>query len=375
MRTTMYLLSRITTVHIALTLLPLLLVSAGFDARVPRPVLFTIKNLGTFGGSTRASGLNDRGQVAGYSFGTPSQAHAFRYTEGIGLLDLSRIANNPNTYGAGINKSGQVSGSIDRSAGAGGYHAYRFTDGVGLVDLGSLPGYRFSYGGPINKSGQVAGTAYGHDPDMSRAYRYTDGTGMEDLGSLVPGRSSFVEGMNNAGHVVGTAEVLTTPPGYEWNPGHAFLYRSRRGMQDLNKMIDTSLDWELRRASAISDEGQIVGFGEHKGVGVRAYRFHNGKVKDLGTFPGGGISYALGINNRGDVVGAAYLDASGAGNFRAMLYTDARGIQNLNDLIDPSLGWVLRKAVAINNRGQIAGWGELKGEERAFLLTPNKSFQ
>jgi len=36
---------------------------------------------------------------------------------------------------------------------------------------------------------------------------------------------------------------------------------------------------------------------------------------------------------------------------------------------------VLRKAVAINNRGQIAGWGELKGEERAFLLTPNKSFQ
>jgi len=142
-------------------------------------------------------------------------------------------------------------------------------------------------------------------------------------------------------------------------------------MQDLNDLIDPSLGWELRNANAINDKGQIVGFGEHRGFGLHAFRYSGGKVEDLGTFPGGGISYAIGINSRGDVVGAAYLDASGAGNFQAMLYTDAHGIQNLNDLIDPSLGWKLAQATAINDRGQIAGWGFLKGNPnpRAFRLT------
>jgi probable HAF family extracellular repeat protein len=45
-------------------------------------------------------------------------------------------------------------------------------------------------------------------------------------------------------------------------------------------------------------------------------------------------------------------------------------MQNLNDLIDPASGWVLREATGINERGQIVGWAELNGHEHAFRLTP-----
>jgi len=71
---------------------------------------------------------------------------------------------------------------VDRSGGGGGYHVFRYTDGVGLVDLGSLPGYKFSYDGAINERGQVVGYAYGEPAVVPRAFRFTDGVGMQDLG-------------------------------------------------------------------------------------------------------------------------------------------------------------------------------------------------
>ena len=361
---------RIASMALAITLL--LLTSLGTMARGVASRRYAIEDLGTFGSSTRAFGINNSGQGVGYSFSPPgpnSFAHAFRFTDGAGLFDLNPFTNASTSYGVGINNLGQVSGHMDRSGGAGGYHAFRYTDGIGLVDLGSLPDYGFSYGGPINDRGQVAGSAYGRltGPAL-RAFLYTDGQGMKDLGTL--GGTSLARGINIFGWVVGDSAVASTPDNSEWNPGHAFLYTTSTGMLDLNNLICGSSGWELRRASDINDPGQIIGFGEHSGIGVHAFRCTLGIVQDLGTFPNGGISYALAINNRGDVVGAAYLDASGVGNFRAMLYTDRRGIENLNNLIDSSLGWVLRQATDINEHGQIVGWGEFNGQEHAFRLTP-----
>jgi probable HAF family extracellular repeat protein len=59
-----------------------------------------------------------------------------------------------------------------------------------------------------------------------------------------------------------------------------------------------------------------------------------------------------------------------------MLYTNHRGMQNLDNLIDPALGWVLREATGINEQGQIVGWGEVTGQEHAhaFRLTPLVGF-
>lgn len=41
---------------------------------------------------------------------------------------------------------------------------------------------------------------------------------------------------------------------------------------------------------------------------------------------------------------------------------------DLNSLIDPNSGWILQDATAINDNGQIAGFGLFNGQTRAFLL-------
>jgi len=45
-------------------------------------------------------------------------------------------------------------------------------------------------------------------------------------------------------------------------------------------------------------------------------------------------------------------------------------MQDLNNLIDPNLGWTLTNAVGINDNGQICGYGQYGGQQEAFLLTP-----
>jgi probable HAF family extracellular repeat protein len=46
-------------------------------------------------------------------------------------------------------------------------------------------------------------------------------------------------------------------------------------------------------------------------------------------------------------------------------------MSDLNDLIPPGSGLTLRSASAINNAGQIVGYGAHNGQFRAFLLTPD----
>jgi probable HAF family extracellular repeat protein len=89
-------------------------------------------------------------------------------------------------------------------------------------------------------------------------------------------------------------------------------------------------------------------------------------MHDLGTFGGTGGN-AFGINNKGQVVG----DASTAGNAAqlAFLYSDGT-MRDLNTLLTPGSGWTLREADAINDNGDIVGWGtNPSGQIHAFLLT------
>jgi hypothetical protein len=45
---------------------------------------------------------------------------------------------------------------------------------------------------------------------------------------------------------------------------------------------------------------------------------------------------------------------------------------DLNDLIDPKLGWVLTEANGINSNGIIVGTGTLNGNQRGYILVPKK---
>jgi hypothetical protein len=62
--------------------------------------------------------------------------------------------------------------------------------------------------------------------------------------------------------------------------------------------------------------------------------------------------------------------SNGSTAFRAFLY-DNGAMSDLNGLIDPATGWTLQGTNAINDSGQIVGWGRHGAmHDRAFLLTP-----
>ena len=78
---------------------------------------------------------------------------------------------------------------------------------------------------------------------------------------------------------------------------------------------------------------------------------------------------AADINIHGQIVGWANYDQF-AGHPYATLWNGSV-ITRLNDLVDPSLGWSLDSASAINDHGQIAGMGSINGKAASWFMTPH----
>jgi probable HAF family extracellular repeat protein len=88
----------------------------------------TFIDLGTLGGtSSAATGLNELGQVIGWSQTASGQTHAFLWTAQRGMVDLGKIAGGSYSFASAINEKGQIVGYGDDADGVS--HALLFRPG------------------------------------------------------------------------------------------------------------------------------------------------------------------------------------------------------------------------------------------------------
>jgi uncharacterized membrane protein len=165
-----------------------------------------------------------------------------------------------------------------------------------ITDIGATVDIDKSDGGPdywvaINNA-SPAQVVVGQGPD-GKAFIWDSVHGSKDLGTVNNEVNSESIGINDSGQVVGIS--WTTTVKYPKNPfeqpifktvENGFLWSASGGMSDLGKNVN---------GDAINNSGEIMDFFDSLWDGQ--------KWISLGNLPGGTHSYALGLNNDGQVVG------------------------------------------------------------------------
>jgi probable HAF family extracellular repeat protein len=345
---------------VAAILLTLALVASG------RAADYTITDLGRPAGMPVgfAGNINNNGQVVGWSgwYNTPN-ARAWKY-DGGPLIDLGT-----GTYGAGtpgatsyaydINNAGTAVGSFYFTYELNSpYHALVWSTTGAMTDI--HPGATGSSAAmAVNAGGQIVGYV-APESGSQYAFRY-DGNTLVDLNSFVPAGSgwqlSAAYNINTAGQIVGEGTLNGL--------GHAFLLSA-----DGSTLTDLgTIDGSWAAGWDINDGNVVVGSAYDASYVEYAFRWDSaGGRQILGHLDGDDSAMALGINSSGVIVGYSYL-SSEYSEPTAMIYKDGEMI-DLNTLIDPASGWTLTWACGINDRGQIVGTGyNASHEENTFLLT------
>ena len=327
-----------------------LALAAGAGAAVPAGYTITVVGILT---DSWEMDINELGQVA--CTDDRSTVQGYLWDDGI-LTPLGTLgAAGGGSRAAGINNACQIVGQSAAPGSSSGYTSRAF-----LWEAGVMSGFgpdTSTYAYDINDAGQIAGWVYNSYAGNPRAFFREPGGDVQELGTLGDNESR-ASAINASGHVVGWAGQA---PGVEyafvWKDGVMTSLGALGGfVKDMYRSPESS-------AADINDLGQVVG-SSYTDVDWQRHAFlwQDGHMTDLGALPGGDYSSALGINNRGQVVGHSS---------RAFLWDDGT-MYKLEDLVDLGGQWqFLMAAVAINDSGQIVGRGKrTNGSNQVFLLTP-----
>ncbi len=224
------------------------------DLRAFRSVGGVMTDLGTLGGDdSLARGVNNLGVVVGLAKTAANAINyaAFRWESGV-MTNLGTLAGGAGAVAYDINTAGQIVGGS--GVAGGNFHAFLYSAGT-MTDLGTLGGTQ-SWGNAINDNGMVVG-ASNLASGSGHAFLWTSVGGMVDLGTF-GGPFSSAQDVNNVGQIVGSADIAS-------GSSRAFVYDAVNGMQNLNDLIGDGTGWVLTSTIGINDDGQIAGTGQHNG--------------------------------------------------------------------------------------------------------------
>lgn len=263
----------------------------------------SLQEIGSLGGiHTIVTGINDEGEVAGYSSTAGSgRLHAFRWSKREGMRDLGALFPDGVSYtgqSQPINDRGHVVGYATTPGGQ--THAYLWTPAEGMRDLGGLPGNEtgFSVAHLINNDDLVAGHGEGVTI-ANHAFAWTRRHGMVEIPT--PGFSVAVA-MTQSGLIAGSARHPTG--------NHVYAWTRSRGVRDLGA---AGFEESFFYGNPISSNGHMVVGLRSDGGNIERAGFWlgtpNSNLFALGTF-GGPISFATGVNNKAHVIGQADVSVS-----------------------------------------------------------------
>jgi hypothetical protein len=302
--------------------------------------------------NTGGEALNDHGVVAGGVNNSDESVSLATWSGGV-LTDLgvapgvpSRDFDRPRVFG--INNSGTIVGTLHTAAGDLPSRWFIHEQGrfsvLPLADPTDLGGAAIG----INDRGEVVGY------DHTSGNCLTGWLWARGAYSRLPvsGTNTAALGINSSGAVIG-------------NRSHRFIRRLLTGQFHRSGEHGYVLSHGATESLhgfvyAINDEGEAVGGSTSDGT-ARAAIFRKGTASVIVNWP----SSAVGINASAHVVGS--YQPGGDGRRRLFIWSADSGALDLTPQDYRSA-----EAAAINDRGDVLGFGEtVSGQSRYFLLTPD----
>jgi probable HAF family extracellular repeat protein len=256
-----------------------------------------------------------------------------------------------------------------------------------VTDLGTLGG-TFSVAFGINNAGRVGGTAALPNGNVHAFLSGVVGT-KHDLGTL-GGPNSQASAPNGKEDAPIVSETSTPDPLNEDFCGFGNHLICLGALWNGVMTPLPTLGGNNAMALFSNNRGQVIGVAENGTHDPRCpspqvldfeavvWGPNQGKIQGLPPLPGDTVGFALGINDRGQVVGSSGTCANTIVT-AVGLFVGQHAVLWENGSVTPlgSLGGTLGKAGAINDRGEVAGFSGLRGDSavHSFLWTKDAGLQ
>ena len=200
------------------------------------------------GSSNSALSINNNGVAVGFFKVNQFQFHASRWQNAQAFPLITPI--DKSSWATGINDSGQIVGYTDINGNPIRAFLYESGEMKDARDLGTLNSTSTTRAWDINNQSQVVGQS------GSKAFFWSSNGGIKDLGSLGSGSSQALA-INNQTQVVGKSNDSA----FIWRDSNSNGQPDPGEMIDLNTLLPSNAGWSLTEAQDINDAGQIVGTG------------------------------------------------------------------------------------------------------------------
>jgi len=343
---------------------------AAADVSRAQPQLqYTVIDLGGFAANT----ITDSGRIVGSKFFGAERHAAFWPRSQSPAIDLGTLAGFTTSTALDINPRGEAVGLANDSDFSDVRPLFWASSQSAPIQLSGLPVGLVGEAFHINPRGQIVGIFFALGGSEQRAVFWPNSNAapvyLRDLSDQFP--HSFATSINASGNIVGHgcdadfvechvafwSSSASTPVALA-SPGGEFIY--------------TDIGLVNGFSPGLNNAGSMVGFAYKADFSETRAVFwasSSSPAVILSTTEEFINGTGEGISDRGQIVGEAY--NGDFSDLHAFMWpsSTSQGI-DLNTLIPPDLGWELVVARGINNRGEIVGAGFLNGTLHAYALIP-----